>query len=160
MVRRAKIRDVPEIVQLVNFYAAKGEMLSRSQIQIYNSIRDYVIIEEDGKVVGVGALHVIWKDIAEVRSLAISEDRVGNGLGRKIVEYLLDEAYELELPTVFTLTYKPGFFEKLGFKRIDKKELPHKIWKDCLDCPKFPDCDEVALIRSIKDSSEYNQPKR
>ena len=149
MVRRAKIKDVPEIVQLINSYASKGEMLSRSQIQIYNSLRDYVVIEEAGKIIGVGALHVVWRDIAEVRSLAIAPERIGNGLGRRIVEYLLEDAKELELPKVFTLTYKPGFFEKLQFRIIDKKELPHKVWKDCLNCPKFPDCDEVALVRSI-----------
>ena len=149
MVRRAKIKDVPEIVQLINFYAMKGEMLSRSLIQIYNSIRDYVVIEENGKINGVGALYVVWRDIAEVRSLAVAPERVGNGLGRKIIEYLLKDAKELELPKVFTLTYKPGFFEKLQFRIIDKKELPHKVWKDCLNCPKFPDCDEVALVRPI-----------
>ena len=106
MIRRAKIKDVPEIVQLINYYAQQNEMLSRPQVQVYNSLRDYVVIDLDGKVVGVGALHVIWKDIAEVRSLAIAPDYIGKGYGRQIVEYLVEDAQELELPTVFTLTYK------------------------------------------------------
>ncbi len=150
MLRRAKTKDVPQIVQLINHYAEKGEMLSRSQSQVYNALRDYVVIEEDGQVVGCGALHVVWNDIAEIRSLAIAPDRIGQGLGRSIVEYLLEDARAMELPRVFTLTYKPGFFAKLKFEPVDKKDLPHKVWKDCLNCPKFPDCDEVALIRSTE----------
>ncbi len=150
MLRRAKTKDVPQIVQLINHYAEKGEMLSRSQSQVYNALRDYVVIEEDGQVVGCGALHVVWNDIAEIRSLAIAPERIGKGLGRRIVEYLLEDARAMELPRVFTLTYKPGFFSKLNFESVDKKELPHKVWKDCLNCPKFPDCDEIALIRSTQ----------
>ena len=149
MLRRAKVIDVPQIVNLINFWAAKNEMLSRSQLQVYNSIRDYVVIEENEKIIGVGALHVVWCDLAEIRSLAIAPERIKNGLGSKIVNFLLDDAKSLEMPVVFTLTYKPVFFEKLGFNQIDKKELPHKVWKDCLSCPKFPDCDEIALVRSL-----------
>ncbi len=150
MLRRAKTKDVPQIVQLINHYAEKGEMLSRSQSQVYNALRDYVIIEENDQVVGCGALHVVWNDIAEIRSLAIAPERIGQGLGRSIVEYLLEDARAMELPRVFTLTYKPGFFSKLSFESVDKKDLPHKVWKDCLNCPKFPDCDEVALVRSTE----------
>jgi len=153
MVRKAKIKDVPEIVHLINYYAAKNEMLGRSPIHVYNSLRDYVVVEKDNKVIGVGALHVIWKDLGEIRSLAISEDQIGKGFGRQIVEFLMREASTLELPTVFALTYKPEFFEKLNFKRIDKKDLPHKVWKDCLYCHKFPDCDEIALVRPVDEQS-------
>lgn len=149
MLRKAKTKDVVQIVQLINHYAGKGEMLSRSQSQVFNALRDYVVIEEDGRLVGCGALHVVWNDLAEIRSLAIAPDRTGQGLGRRIVDYLVEEARDLELPRVFILTYQPGFFSKLKFEPADKKELPHKVWKDCLNCPKFPDCDEVAMIRSI-----------
>ncbi|MCI0495231.1 N-acetyltransferase [candidate division KSB1 bacterium] len=149
MVRRAKIKDVPQLIKLVNHYANKGEMLSRSLSQVYNSIRDYVVIEENNQVVACGALHVVWDNIGEIRTVAVSPERIGQGLGRQIVEYLVKDAYVLELPQVFTLTYKPAFFEKLGFSLVDKKDLPHKVWQDCLNCPKFPDCDEIALARPI-----------
>lgn len=150
MIRRAKIKDVRAIVDLVNFYSAKGEMLSRSQTQIFHGLRDFVVAEDDDTIIGCGALAIIWHDIAEIRSLAIVPEHAGQGWGRKVVEYLLNEARDLEMPRVFTLTYKPGFFEKLGFTRVEKKDLPHKVWKDCLHCPKFPDCDEVALIRPLQ----------
>ena len=111
MINRAKIKDVPEIVKLVNFYAAKGEMLGRSQADVYNSLRDYIVIKNEEKIIGCGALHVVWDDIAEIRSLAIAPDFVGKGLGRNIVEFLIQDARDLELPKVFTLTYKPEFFK-------------------------------------------------
>ncbi len=149
MLRRANIKDVPAIVQLINYYAQKSQMLSVSQISIYNSLRNFIVIERDNKVAGVGALSIIWNDLAELRSLAIVPELQGKGLGRRIVESLILEAQELEIPQVFTLTYQPGFFEKLGFTLIDKKDLPHKVWKDCINCPKFPDCDETALIRYL-----------
>ncbi len=149
MLRKAKIKDVPNIIQLINQYAANGEMLARSRIQLYNSLRDFMVVEENDTIIGCGALNIVWEDLAEVRSLAIAPDQVGKGYGRKIVEYFLKEARELELVSVFTLTYKPGFFEKLGFKIIDKKDLPHKVWKDCINCPHFPDCEEIAMIQRI-----------
>ncbi len=149
MVRIAKIRDVPEIVKLVNYWAERGQMLARPLSQVYTALRDYVVIEKEGKVVGCGALHVVWNDIGEIRTLAIDPGHVGTGLGREIVDHLLNTAVQLELPRVFTLTYKPGFFGKMGFVEVDKKELPHKVWKDCLDCPKFPDCDEIAMARDV-----------
>lgn len=149
LIRRAKIQDGAAITELINYYARQGDMLSRSQAQIYNQLRDFIVADESDMVVGCGALHIIWDNLAEVRSLAIAPEKVGQGLGRAIVEQLLLEAAELSLTQVFTLTYKPVFFEKLGFSRVDKKDLPHKVWKDCIHCPKFPDCDEVALIKMI-----------
>jgi len=149
LIRRAKIQDGAAITELINYYARQGDMLSRSQAQIYNQLRDFSVADESNTVVGCGALHIIWDNLAEVRSLAIAPENVGQGLGRAIVEQLLLEAAELSLTQVFTLTYKPVFFEKLGFNRVDKKDLPHKVWKDCIHCPKFPDCDEVALIKMI-----------
>lgn len=146
MVRRAKIIDVPDMVKLINIYAQKGEMLGRPMIELYESIRTFVVAEEDGKLVGCGSLAVIWNDIAEMRTVAVNADYHGRGIGRKIVRALIEDAQELQVPRVFCLTYQPGFFKKMGFYDIDKHELPHKVWKDCINCPKFPDCDENALI--------------
>ncbi len=152
VVRKAKVSDCMDIFNLVNGYARRGLMLPKSQNQIYQNIRDFVVVEEDGQFAGCGALHVLWDDLAEIRSLAVVEERRNNGLGRLVVDRMLDEAREIGLPIVFTLTYVPGFFEKLGFRLIDKEELPRKIWVDCIDCVKFPNnCDEIALIREVDD---------
>ena len=149
MIRRAKIHDVPKIVQLIKVWSDQGEMLPVAQAQVFSQLRSFVVVEKDEQVIGVGALVIIWGDLAEVRSLALQPEAIGQGIGREIVTHLLDEARELEIPRVFTLTYKPDFFKKLGFSPIDKKYLPHKVWKDCINCPKFPDCDENALIMDV-----------
>jgi amino-acid N-acetyltransferase len=153
MVRRAKIVDVPDMVKLINIYAQKGEMLGRPMIELYESIRNFVVAEEEGNIVGCGSLAVIWNDIAEMRTVAVKADYHGQGIGRNIVRALIEDAKELEVPRVFCLTYQPGFFKKMGFVDIDKHELPHKVWKDCINCPKFPDCDENALILDLKTGS-------
>ncbi len=150
IIRKARVQDCLEIFNLVNLYARRGEMLPKSQNQIYQNIRDFVVLEEEGQIVGCGALHVLWEDLAEIRSLAVVKERRNDGLGRLMVNHLLDEAREIGLPLVFALTYVPGFFEKMGFKLIDKDELPRKIWVDCIDCIKFPNnCDEIAVIREV-----------
>lgn len=151
VIRKAKVSDALEIFDLVNHYARQGLMLPKSQNKVYQGIRDFVVVELDGHFVGCGALHVLWEDLAEIRSLAVIEEQHGNGLGRLIVKHLLGEARELGLPIVFALTYVVGFFEKMGFKVIDKDELPRKIWVDCIDCIKFPhSCDETAVIIELK----------
>jgi amino-acid N-acetyltransferase len=147
MIRKARMADVKMIQKLIAEYARKGDMLPRSLSEIYENLRDYFVCAEDGgEVVGSAAVHLMWEDLAEVRSLAVREDRMGRGVGTKLVEACISEAIVLGITRVFALTYKPGFFEKLGFQRVDKSELPHKIWSDCLKCSKFPDCDEVALV--------------
>jgi len=139
--------DVKAIQKLIAEYARKGDMLPRSLSEIYENLRDYFVFEgEDGGVIGSAAVHIMWEDLAEVRSLAVREDFMRRGVGTKLIEACVSEAIVLGITRVFALTYKPGFFEKLGFKRVDKSELPHKIWSDCLKCSKFPDCDEVALV--------------
>lgn len=150
MIRRAKIKDVPEIIKLINQYAHNGQMLGRPLIELYDSIRTFVVAETDGQIVGCGSLAVVWKDIAEVRSIAVHPDYHRRGIGRAIVEILLQDARELELPRVFCLTYQPEFFKTLGFRDVDKHELPQKVWRDCINCPKFPDCDEVSLIVDVE----------
>jgi amino-acid N-acetyltransferase len=148
--RQADVHDAQSIFALVNHYAGQAQMLPKSQNQIYQNIRDFrVIVDDDGQVIGCGALHVLWGDLAEIRSLAVADGHRQHGLGRRIVQQLIVDAETLGLPTVFALTYVPGFFESLGFQLVDKNSLPRKIWGDCIDCPKFPNCDEIALIRAV-----------
>ncbi|HEY7585375.1 MAG TPA: N-acetyltransferase [Candidatus Deferrimicrobiaceae bacterium] len=138
--------DVKAIQKLIAEYARKGDMLPRSLSEIYENLRDYFVFVEDGEVIGSAAVHLMWEDLAEVRSLAVRDDRMRRGVGTQLVEACISEAIVLGITRIFALTYKPLFFEKLGFKQVDKAELPHKIWSDCLKCSKFPDCDEVALV--------------
>ena len=145
MIRKARIDDARSIHQLLLKYASDGLMLSRSLPEIYETIRDIYVFEEDGQVVGTVWLHICWEDLAEVRSLAVSEDAGGKGVGRKLVEASLEEAVQIGMEKVFCLTYQPEFFGKLGFEEIEKSELPHKIWGDCIRCAKFPECDEIAM---------------
>ena len=145
-VEKAGIGDVPEMHRLINTFAERGEMLARSLSEIYENVRDYVVVREGGRVVACAALHVNWSDLAEIRSVAVAEDKQGQGVGEKMIKACLKDADKLGIPTVFCLTYKPGFFEKLGFSKVDKMELPQKIWNECYRCSKFPNCDEVALI--------------
>jgi amino-acid N-acetyltransferase len=145
--RKARMSDVDSIAALINSYAEQGLMLHRTVPSLYQRIRDYTVIEKEGLVIGVGGLHVLWKDLAEICSVAIHPLHVNNGLGLSLVEILLQESKELGIEKVFTLTYQPGFFEKCGFVRIDKENLPQKVWMECVNCPKFPNCDEIALIK-------------
>lgn len=149
-IRKARLSDSEAIHKLVNHYAKKGLMLPRSRSAIYEYIRNYSVMEEDGEVIGVGALSILWLDLAEIRTLAVKESLSGQGIGRKLVEHFLREAKELGIEKVFTLTYQTAFFEKCGFKEISKEQMPHKVWKDCLNCPKFPNCDEVLMVTEIK----------
>ena len=139
--------DVKGIHGLIAEYAKKGDMLPRSLTDIYENLRDYfVFLGDGGELVGSAAIHIMWEDLAEVRSLAVREGKMRRGVGTQLVESCISEAIMLGIARVFALTYKPEFFEKLGFHVVDKAELPQKIWADCLKCSKFPDCDEVALV--------------
>jgi len=147
MIRKARMSDVKGIHGLIAEYARKGDMLPRSLADIYENLRDYFVFEEDGgDLAGSAAIHIMWEDLAEVRSLAVREGKMRRGVGTQLVESCISEAIMLGIARVFALTYKPEFFEKLGFHIVDKAELPQKIWTDCLKCSKFPDCDEVALV--------------
>ncbi len=145
-VEKASVKDAIVIHQMINYFADRGEMLPRSLSEIYENIRDYFVIKEGERVIACAALHVSWEDLAEVKSLAVNKDSQKQGIGAQLVAACLNEAKALGIPTVFCLTYQPAFFAKFGFCQVDKMELPRKIWGDCLRCPKFPDCDEVALI--------------
>ena len=149
-VEKAKISDVPQMHQLINYFAEKDEMLPRSLSELYENIRDCFVVRDGEKVVACAALHVFWSDLAEIRSLAVAEGSQEQGIGGKLVEACLKEAGELGITTVFCLTYRPDLFEKFGFAKVDKMELPRKVWTECYRCPKFPDCDEVALTYNLE----------
>ena len=149
IIRKPKISDIGTIFELVNDFAKQGLMLPKSQIDLYESIRDFFVVEIDNKVVACGALKVFLDDLAEIRSLATNKDFQKMGLGKMITQKLLDDAKELGIKKVFTLSYQVDFFKKQGFTLIKKEELPQKIWRDCYKCPKFPNCDENALIIEI-----------
>jgi amino-acid N-acetyltransferase len=145
-IEKARISDVAQMHELINYFADKGEMLARPLSEIYENVRDYFVVRQGEQVIACAALHVMWSDLAEVKSVAVAEGSQGQGLGDRLVTACLDEAKKLGMPTVFCLTYKPAFFERYGFSQLDKMELPHKVWGECYRCPKFPNCDEVALI--------------
>jgi len=150
MLRKAQIGDVKEIQKLLTQYASKGEMLSRSLSELYEALRDfYVEVSDEGRILGAAALHIVWDDLAEVRSVAVVDDAGRKGVGSALVTACINEARQLGLKRIFCLTYKPDFFGKLGFVLVDKATLPHKVWGDCIKCPKFPDCDENAMTMDL-----------
>lgn len=146
-IRNARPNDARAITELINYYAEQGLMLPKSLLEVYEHLREFVVVEdEEGAIVGCGALRLMWHDLAEIRSLAIAESAQGQGLGRRIVDTLLDEAHELQLARVFVLTYQLGFFNKMGFEIVPKQIFPQKVWLDCKACPKQHCCDETAMI--------------
>jgi amino-acid N-acetyltransferase len=149
-IRKAKISDIKHIHRLVNEFAKKEQMLPRALNELYEGIRDFFVFEEKGIIAGVCAIHVLWEDLAEIRSLAVKEELQRSGIGRSLVKRCLKEAKDLGIKRAFALTYHAEFFRKLGFKEIDKTKLSQKIWGDCLRCPKFPECDETAVIIELK----------
>ena len=148
--RKARAPDAGAIHKLINAAAKTSQVLPRSLNNVCEHVRDFVIMEEDGAVIGCCALHVSWEDLAEIRSLVVDEKQRGQGIGRQLVDACLKEAVLLGINRVFLLTAQRGFFEKLDFQEVDKATLPHKIWRDCMECVQFPDCCEVALIKELK----------
>jgi amino-acid N-acetyltransferase len=149
VIRKAIIRDIRPIHKLLSYYAERGLLLPRSLSELYDHLRDFFVLEDDDQestVLGVCALGICWEDLAEIRSLAVVENQKRKKIGTKLVEACIGEAHSLGVKKVFTLTYAPDFFSKLGFREVKKSILPHKIWADCLKCPKFPDCDETAML--------------
>ncbi|ADU66947.1 N-acetyltransferase [Desulfurispirillum indicum] len=143
---KATIADVKQIHTIINRFAQEQLMLPKALSDIYETIRDFFVLrDEQGQVTACGALHVIWEDLAEIRSLAVAHGFQGQGLGSCIVSACLQEANFLGVRRIFALTYQKPFFEKMGFHEVEKSELPHKIWADCVKCAKFPECDEIAM---------------
>jgi len=149
MIRKAKIKDVLFIQGLINKFAHADLMLARSLNELYENLRDFWVCEENDKLMGCCALHISWKDLAEIRSLAVEEKFREKGIGTALVKTCLREAKELEVQNVFVLTYIPAYFKRFGFKKISHERLPHKIWAECINCPKFPHCNEIAMIKKI-----------
>jgi len=153
MIRPARIADVAEMTKLINAFAQKNLMLPRPVNKMYEQVRDFYVVEEDGLVVGCGAVHVLWYDLAEIRSVAVREDYQRRGYGRQLVEALIGDAKQLGVHEVFMLILPDGPMAKLGrkfgFREVSKDELPHKVWSDCLNCPKFTQCDEIALMAEV-----------
>ncbi|HIU64411.1 MAG TPA: N-acetyltransferase [Candidatus Avacidaminococcus intestinavium] len=149
--RSATFKDTEHIHKLCNYYATLGLMLPRSRNSIYENLRDYVVAVEDGKVLGCGALHFVWNRLAEVRSLAIDPEHKKLGIGRHIVELLEQEGIERGVDMFFTLTYQPEFFIKCGYLEAAKERLPQKVWKECVHCPQYPYCNEIAFIKKTPD---------
>jgi amino-acid N-acetyltransferase len=148
-IRKAILGDVRAVHKLLNHYADQGLLLPRPLSELYDHVRDFFVLEDSDQretIAGVCGLGICWEDLAEIRSLAIAEGQQGKGFGRQLVRTCLEEATHLGLRKVFTLTYVPKFFIKMGFREVDKSVLPHKIWSDCLKCAKFPNCDETALM--------------
>ncbi len=153
MIRKANITDVKAIQSLVNQYADAGQMLPRTVNEIHEHLRDFHVYDENGSLAGVCALQICWDGLAEIRSLAVRQDQARRGIGAELVKRCLSEAALLKVEWVFVLTYQTDYFTKLGFYDVDKTELPHKIWTDCLNCVKFPNCDESSLIIKIETKS-------
>ncbi|MGO8987808.1 MAG: N-acetyltransferase [bacterium] len=149
MIRKAKLDDVKEIQRLIKLYAPRGGVLPRSLSEVYDHLRDFFLFIRNRKVIGICALHICWDDLAEIRSLAVKEEDQNKGIGARLIKACLKESALLGVKRVFALTDEPEFFERLGFARVDKSTLPHKIWADCLKCAKFPDCDEIALLKEL-----------
>lgn len=152
MIRKAKINDARKIVGIVNNFADEGAMLPRPLNEVYEQLRDFFVCEREGQIIGCCALHVSWEGLGEIRSLAVQEEYQHAGVGHSLVQHCLDEAREMGMQRVFALTYVPDFFGEFGFKECPKEELPHKVWNDCLKCPKFPNCDEVAVIHNLEET--------
>ncbi len=149
-IRPARVANAGAILQLVNELAIQQILLPRSPASVIENIRDFQVAQVDGEFAGCGALHVVWSDLAEIRSIAISPRHQGRGIGRALVERLVAEAAQMGIPRLFAFTYVQGFFEKLDFRVVQHGDLPHKVFNDCLNCPKFTACDEIAMERVLR----------
>ncbi|MFZ5651152.1 MAG: N-acetyltransferase [Bacillota bacterium] len=149
IIRKAKMCDIESVHRLITYYADRGLMLARSRSMLYEGIREITVAEHNGQLIGTGMLHVIWEDLAEIRAMAVHSDFQKTGIGRRLVETFLAEAADLKIPKVFALTYQAGFFARCGFSIVPKESLSPKVWKECINCPKFPNCDEEAVITDV-----------
>ncbi|HWO72165.1 MAG TPA: N-acetyltransferase [Dehalococcoidia bacterium] len=146
---KAGIADAQAIHDLINFYAQRGDMLPRTMGEVYENLRDFYVVRDQGRLLGCVALHIVWADMAEVKSLAVAEEAQSRGLGSLLVRATIEEGRQLGLERLFALTYRPAFFERLGFVQADVMSLPRKVWNECYRCPKFPSCNEIALVRDL-----------
>jgi amino-acid N-acetyltransferase len=150
MIRPATVNDINTIQKTLEYYADKGLLLPRSLNDLYDNLRDFIVLQKEDEILGVGSLHVCWEDLGEIRSLAVLPAHTRQGIGWQLVEVWENEARKLGLKRVFTLTYQEKFFAGLGYQTVDKGKLPHKVWGECLKCVKFPNCDEIAMIKKLR----------
>ncbi len=148
-IRKGRISDIKQIQSLVNYYARQGLMIARSLNELYENIRDFWVCESRGRVLGCAAVHISWENLVEIKSVAVDKSAGRKGIGSALIKACLAEAKQLGAKKVFVLTYIPEFFRRFGFRRIEHASLPHKIWAECINCPKFPDCEEIALLKNI-----------
>lgn len=149
-IEKATITDVPKIHKLVNDFADQGEMLHRPLTELYENVRDFMVIRNGDALAGCASLHVVWADLAEIKAVAVSEEHQAQGLGQTLMQACIDEAKNLGIATVFVLTHKPGYYGKLGFRLAEVMSLPRKVWGECLRCPKFPHCNELAMVMNLR----------
>ena len=149
-VRKAAMRDIHPLLKLINGYASEGIMLPRTEFEMSENIRDFSVAYAGQQLMGCGALHYYTPTSGEVRSLAVEPSIKARGIGRRVVEALEKEALENDLHAIFAFTYVPDFFRRLGFQEVERGELPLKVWKDCLRCPKFQCCDEIAVVKALR----------
>ncbi|BCJ87902.1 N-acetyltransferase [Effusibacillus dendaii] len=147
--RKAVMADTEAIYELIQSHADQGLLLPRPRISLYENLQSLTVVEEEGRIVGVGGLHILWQDLSEIRSLAIAHDKKGMGLGRELVSILVKESQQLGIPRILSLTYQVEFFQKCGFQIVQKETLPQKVWKDCVNCSKFLTCDEIAMLLTV-----------
>lgn len=163
-VRKADMGDIAPLLELINAYAAKGIMLPRTEFEMSENIRDFSVIYSGGHLIGCGALHFYSPVIGEVRSLAVDPNWKTHGVGRRMVQALIEEARVFSLDAVFAFTYVADFFRRMEFQEVERGELPLKAWKDCLRCPKFHCCDEIAMVRILRpdhwQEREHRLPKQ
>ncbi len=145
----ATVQDAEGIYELVNYWAAQGQMLPRTLAETYENLRDFFVIRDGDKVIACAALHIMWADMAELKSLAVDPDLQSGGYGSALVAACVEEGQRLGMQQLFALSYRPGFFERLGWQQADVMTLPRKVWNECYRCPKFPGCEEIALIYDL-----------
>jgi amino-acid N-acetyltransferase len=150
MIRKATVKDIRVIHSLLQIYGEKGELLARPLSELYDHVRDFfVYTTPEESVVGCCALQFCWEDLAEIRSLAVHPEHLGKQIGTRLAETAISEATDFRIEKLFTLTYKPEFFKQFNFNIVDRAQLPLKIWSDCMICVKFPDCDEIAMMKKM-----------
>jgi amino-acid N-acetyltransferase len=148
-IREATVNDTDRIIEMINYYSQKGMMLPKTPYKIYSTIQNFFVAEIDGKVVGCVSISVLWKDIAEICSLAVAPDELGHGTGKKLIAKCIEKAKKLQLQKLVALTYQDKFFDKMGFKLENKDHFPRKLWRECLECPKLENCDELAYVYDL-----------
>jgi len=146
VIEKARVADAIPMQKMINTFAELGEMLARPLSEIYENLRDFYVARQNNQIIACAALHISWSDMAEIKSLVVSDDYQRNGVGKALVTTCLNEAKALDIRNIFVLTYVKPFFDKCGFHEEDKSVLPHKIWGECYRCPKFPNCDEAAMV--------------